>query len=152
RPAWGVILVGLSLALNSHAQIGPVSASAQSDIASIIDVKNSFSAGEKKLSTNLAFASRQAQGKPVGAAAGLINPNIGDSRGMVSVVISGAASPDLLNDITARGGSVEAVAPSNDRIEATIPLLQLEGLAARSDVGSIRQPPLKRTNVGSLNT
>jgi hypothetical protein len=151
-PALAAIIVALSLALNSYAQNGPVSASVERDITSIIDVKNSFSTGEKRLSTNLAFASRQAQGKSVGAAASFINPNIAAPGSMVKVVIRGTVCPDLLNEIAARGGSVEAVAPSNDRIEATVPLIQLEGLASRSDVGSIRQPPLKWTNVGSLNT
>jgi Subtilase family len=151
-PVLAAIVAALSLTSNSSAQNGPVSAAVEQEIASIIDVKNSFSPGEKRLSTNLAYASRQAQGKPVGAAAAFISPDFADPETMVKVVIRGTASTDLVNDIEARGGSVEAVAPSNDRIEATVPLVELEGLAARADVGSIRQPPLRTTNVGSLNT
>ena len=129
-----------------------ISDSVKNQIAQIIALKDSFSTGEKKLSSNLALASRQAHSKPVGAAAPFVNPNIADRKGMVRVVIRGASSPALLKEITARGGHVDAVAPSNERIEATVPLMQLEGLAARPEIGSIRQPPQARTNVGSLTT
>jgi len=71
---------------------------------------------------------------------------------MVQVVIRGNASQALLNEIASRGGKVDAVAPSKDRIEAKVPLTQLEGLASRNDVGSIRQPPRVKHNIGSLCT
>jgi len=148
------VLVALAalVAVPAFAQQRPISNSAKNQIEQILAVKESFSAGEKKLSSNLVFASRQANGKSLGAAINLASPNVGATNGLVQVVIRGNATPELLKDIAARGGKVDAVAPSHDRIEAKIPLLQLEALATRSDVGSIRQPPRARTNAGSLTT
>jgi subtilisin family serine protease len=151
-PALAFLIVGSLFAVSGYAQTDSISDSAQNDIASIMDVKDSFSTGEQKLSSTLAFASRQATGKPVGAAASLIDPASADPTRMVVVSISCTATPDLQNEIVARGGSVQAVSPSNDRIEATVPLVQLEGLASRSDVGSIRQSAIKTTNIGSLTS
>lgn len=145
-------IVVLSSAVIGSAQAPSISSAVEREIASIVDVKNSFTAGEKRLSTSLVYASRQAHGKSVGAAASFINPAMANAESSVKVVIRGTASSDLLNEIAARGGSVEAVAPSNDRIEATLPLLQLEGLASRTDIISIRPPSLRTTNVGSLST
>lgn len=146
-----LLSVAASAAAPAFAQ-NRVSDSAREQMAQIVAMKNSFSVGEKKLSSNLALASRQAHSRSVGAAASLMNPNVADRNGMVRVVIFATSSPELLSNIATRGGHVDAVAPSNDRIEATVPLLQLEGLAARADVRSIRQPPHARTNAGSLTT
>ena len=148
------LLLGFAalVAIPAFAQQQPISNSVKNQISQILAVKDSFSAGEKKLSSNLAFASRQAHGKSLGTAPSLAAPNIAGTDGRVQVVIRGNANPELLSNIAARGGKVDAVAPSKDRIEARVPLLQLEGLATRPDVGSIRQPPRARTNAGSLTT
>jgi len=151
-PALLSTVLALILSLDSYAQSGPVSAAVARDIASIIDVKNSFSPGETRLSTNLVYASRRAQGKSVGAAGAFINPNGMNSGNAVKVVIRCTPSPALLKDIVDRGGSVESLASATDRIVATVPLRQLEALASRTDVSSIRQPALMSTNVGSLTT
>src|SRR3982751_1883532 len=116
-----------------------VSDSVKGQITEILKVKSSFSAGEKKLSSNLAFAERKVQSKPLGKAANLAQTNVAGTDGLVKVVIRGNATPQLLADIANRGGKVDAVAPSKDRVDARMPLTQLEGLASRSDVGSIRQ-------------
>ena len=152
KSGFAVIIIASSLALTGFAQTDQISESAQRDIASIVDVKRSFSAGERKLSSNLVFSSRLAEGKPVGAAAGLIDPDIAVPGKVLKVVIKGSASAELLAGIAAHGGTVDAVSPGNDRIEASVPLTELEGLASLSDVKSIRQAPLKWTNVGALNT
>ena len=74
-PAFASIIIVLAFALTGYAQTDPISAYVQRDIASIVDAKKSFSTGEKKLSSHLAFASRQAQGKSGGkAAAAFIDP------------------------------------------------------------------------------
>lgn len=124
----------------------------KAQIAAILRVKQSLSAGEKKLSSSLVFASRHALAKPLaGVPESVIGPKQ-DTHALMQVVVRGTASAKLLSEIAARGGHVDAVAPSNDRIEAKVPLDQLEGLATRPDVGSIRQPPHVRTNIGSLTS
>jgi hypothetical protein len=142
-------VVLLVLPVIGNAQVADAT---KKQMADIIALKNSFSAGEKKLSSNLAFASRKAQSKPVGHATNLVAANVADADGTVQVVIRGQATAALLADIGARGGKVLAVAPSKDRIEARLPLTALEGLASRSDVGSIRQPPRVKHNFGSVTT
>jgi len=129
-----------------------VSNSVKGQISDILAIKGSFSAGEKKLSSNLAFASRKAQAKPLGKAANLVRGNVAGADGLVRVVIRGKATPQLLADIAGRGGRVDAVAPSKDRIDARMPLTQLEGLSSRPDVDSIRQPPQVKLNFGSVTT
>ena len=145
------LAVAVLLVVPAFAQ-GQISNSATMQIAQVVALKASLSASEQKLSSNLVFASRRAQGKQLGAAASLTNPNVADATGMVPVVVRGTVSPELLKDIAVRGGRVDAIAPSNDRVEAAVPLAQLEGLAGRSDVGSIRERPHVRTNAGSLTT
>ena len=126
-----------------------VTAAGQAQIAQLLALKDSLSVGEQKLSHGLAFASRQVHGKTLGPAAKLVDQAI-SAKTSVPVVIRGTASKDLLDYIAARGGTVKTVAPSNDRIEASMPVGELEDLAARSDVGSIRRPPQVKLNTGSL--
>ncbi len=126
-----------------------VTAEGQAQIAQLLALKDSFSVGEQKLSHGLVFASRQVHGKTLGPAAKLVDQAI-SAKTSLQVVIRGTASKDLLDYIAARGGTVKAVAPSNDRIEASMPVGELEALATRSDVGSIRRPPQVKLNTGSL--
>jgi len=126
-----------------------VTAAGQAQIAQLLALKDSFSVAEQKLSHGLAFASRQVHGKKLGPAAKLVDQAI-SAKISVPVVIRGTASKDLLDYIAARGGTVKTVAPSNDRIEVSMPVGELEDLAARSDVGSIRRPPQVKLNTGSL--
>lgn len=142
----------LSLVLLPAVGRAQVSNSVKAQITDILKVKSSFSAAEKKLSSNLAFAERKVQSKSLGRVANLAQPNVAGSDGLVKVVIRGNATPQLLTDIKNRGGRVDAVAPSKDRIDARMPLTQLEGLASRSDVGSIRQPPQVKHNFGSVSS
>lgn len=129
-----------------------MSETAKAQIAAIVKVKQSLSAGEKKLSSGLVFSSRQALGKPLaGVPATLLRPKL-DAHALVQVVVRGTAAADLLNEIAARGGHVDAVAPSRDRIEAKVPVDQLEGLAAHRDVTAIRTPPRVRKSIGSLTS
>jgi hypothetical protein len=128
-----------------------VTSAGQAQIAEFLAFKDSFTAGEAKLANGLALVSRQARGKDLGPAAKFANKTLAPTTSL-TVVIRGAASKDLLEYITAHGGKVNAVAPSNDRIEASMPAAELEDLAARSDVGSVRRPPQVKLNTGSLCT
>ena len=72
RCFFALSVVIVSLALPSYAETTPeaggVTDSVRQEIADILQLKDSFSDGEKKLSTNLAFASRRALGKTIGGA------------------------------------------------------------------------------------
>src|SRR4051812_49289073 len=72
-----------------------VTAAGQAQIAELLALKDSFSAGEQKLSHVLPFASRQVHGKRLGPAENLVDQSI-TAKTSVPIVIRGTASKDLL--------------------------------------------------------
>ncbi len=147
------VVAMVSLSLPAFAQL---SDSVQRQISDVLQFKDSLSPAEQKLSTNLLFASRNAQGKPAGVATDVAGTSISPDQAMVRVAIrtsaEGKGSGVILKAIQAAGGQVDAVSPSNDLIEATVPVNQLENLAARPAVASIREPGRPHANVGVLTT
>lgn len=145
----------LSLSIPGFAETAPasdaLSDAVKQQITDVLQMKDSFTDGEKKLSTNLVLASRQLQGKSTGLPRDGSRAKM-DTGALIRVAIRGSVSNRLLRAIDAAGGAVDAVAPSNDLVEARVPVAALEGLATRADVGSIRQPAIARTNAGSLTT
>ena len=61
-----------------------------------------------------------------------------DANGMVSVDIEATVTDDLLARIAAVGGTVSGSWPAYDSVRASLPVLQLETVAASGDVRSIR--------------
>lgn len=60
-----------------------------------------------------------------------------DTNGMVSVDIEATVTPDLLASISAAGGTVDGSWPAFHAIRATLPVIQLETVAASPAVRSI---------------
>ena len=60
-----------------------------------------------------------------------------DANGMVSVDIEATVTPDLLASITAAGGTVAGSWPAYNSVRATLPVIQLETVAASPAVRSI---------------
>ena len=61
-----------------------------------------------------------------------------DANGRVSVDIKATVTDDLLARIAAAGGTVSGAWPAYDSVRASLPVLQLETVAASGDVRSIR--------------
>jgi hypothetical protein len=72
--------------------------------------------------------------------------------GQVSVDVRGTVSPDLVADIERRGGRVIASSAPDQLIQAVVPVLAVEALAARPDVTAIVESAMPRTNVGAVTT
>ena len=129
-----------------------ISDSARQQIASILDTKKTFTPAEQKMSSNLIFKSRAAAGKPLGAAAGIIDTTKAQASTMVQVDIGGHVSSALVQRIEANGGKVGDVSETFGRISATIPLKNIPAVAGHSDVKWIREAARPRKNVGALTS
>lgn len=124
-----------------------ISDNAMKQIAGILALKETFTAPEKKMSSNLIFADRQARGMDIGPMNGLVSTQR-MSGGMVEVEIRANVSDQLLEQITAEGGKVKS--HSADTIRARIPLHVLHLIAADPSVQSIREPSRLQQNAASL--
>jgi hypothetical protein len=136
----------MAAAFSGLSLIGPAAAqeigdSALQQMAALLREKESRTGPLQKLSSSLVYAIRADQGVTI---AGI--PNFGeagsslnvDSRYGVLVNISASVSPVLLSEIQQAGGRVIYASAERGAIRARIPLAAVTGLAARSDVFSIR--------------
>lgn len=143
-------LAMLSTAVSGSAQEAPgISDAARQQIAEILALKDSFSPAEQKLTSNLAFASRRARGLPAGPVVSELRSFVG---GMVDVEIKATISDKLLARIAALSGKVKMQLPKFNFVRATVPLSTLHLLAEEPEVISIREPSLRKTNVGAVTT
>ena len=143
-----VSLSQISIAQSSNA----ISDSARQQMASIMDAKKTFTPAEQKMSSNLIFKSRAAAGKPVGAAAGIIDPTKATASTMVQVDIGGRVSSALLQRIEANGGRIGDVSEKFGRVNATIPLKNIPAVASHADVKWIREAARPIKDVGALTS
>ena len=128
-----------------------ISDQALKQIGEILALKQSFNAAEKKMSSNLSFANRQARGIGIGTMGRLLDTRrIKD--GMVEVDIHGQVSDQLVDLITANGGQVKKQWAKFGEIRAIIPLEKIHLIAAESSVRAINEPPMKIHNVGSTTS
>src|SRR3978361_454981 len=139
-----ILPLGIALALQgaASAQLAP---SAEKQIQEIYAFKKSLTASEKKMSSNLALASRIARGVDVGNLAHFVSPLPRDSQGRFEVEIRGYLSPGLLNSPAMKGAEqVNDVVPAGafrtGHLRAHLKETDLQALAASSDVVSISEP------------
>jgi len=138
--AFGVL--GLALLLNSPAIAQDISQSAMQQIADIQAAKDSFTAAQQKIDSNLVFAALAARGDPsVQSFTSAISTQGMDSAGNVTVDIRGTASPALSGAIALVGGTVLDNSVQFGLTHAIVPLWALETLAAREDVFNIQAAP-----------
>jgi uncharacterized repeat protein (TIGR01451 family) len=156
RIGWTCRLLGclwLGAAAGASAAIEDLSTSALTQIQSLLSDKTNRTPAQLKLDSHLIYAARQAVGQPPApgvpalALSGLVPVN-----GRVRVDFDATVSPDLLEDIAQRGGTVRSSAPQFRFVQADVPLDQLEALAQRSDVAFIRREVRALTSVGALTT
>jgi hypothetical protein len=145
----GALTLVLSMSISLHAVAqGQVSPQVVQQIQAIQSVKASFTPGQQKMGSGLAFGVLAGANDPRVAGIAAITPLSGNVR----VAISGTVGPDLLNAIAAAGGSVEAQNAQFGKLIATLPASALESIAARSDVLSVRTPSRAHTNAGLVTS
>jgi hypothetical protein len=129
-----------------------ISDSAAAQIADILNTKMQFTAVQQKIDSALVFAAMKARGE-LGAqplTASLASADT-DANGAVVVDITGAAS-EIETQVNAVGGQVIASSPEFGSVRASVPLLNLEELAASAAVTSISRQETARLNVGALTS
>jgi hypothetical protein len=160
----GAGVFALLLSASLWAQEG-ISAEAQQQIATIMSIKASFNAAQKKMDSNLALGLlAAAKDARVASIEGAIAPLQTTSTAVesfaksgrvverVNVEISGNVSEDLIASINGAGGTILHVSTRFGAITASLPVANIEGIAGRSDVKQVRTGGHKHTNVGSLTT
>jgi hypothetical protein len=132
-------------------QAKPLSASARTNaeqqISALMDDKAHWTKGQSKLDTQLIFHARLKKTGMVHPAAPKLRPALKpETDGRIKVDIKGTVTPELLAAIKAAGGTIESSLPTYHFIRALLPIENMEGLAARSDVDFIQPEQKARQN------
>ncbi|MFN8017205.1 MAG: Ig-like domain-containing protein [Acidimicrobiales bacterium] len=126
-----------------------ISPEAAKQIEAIEAEKQSRTPAEQKVDSNLLYAVNEAETGEAVPGAPHLESTTDVSSGRVEVDIDATVSGGLLRAIRAGGGSVAAAVPGFDAVRATVPLGQVEALAARPDVQGIRPADEATTNRAS---
>ena len=117
----------------------------------ILATKDSFSADETKVSSNLVLAGRKALAQPIAGSYGLID-RTNMTGGNVTVKITAPVKESILSLIADNGGTVLQTTKQYDEIMAQVPLTALAAIAAHPLVRAIDEPDGFTTNVGAVTT
>ena len=146
----------LAASADVHAlSAAPLSAKAQAraetQIAAVIKDKEARTPAQKKLDSHLIYAAREAADGQAFKALPQFRSNVKlGGKGRVVVEIKGTITPELLEAIAAQGGKVVESYPASGLVRVKMPVLNLEGLAARPEVQFIGLPPKRVVHAGSV--
>lgn len=141
------LLIASSIAQNPSG----ISDHALQQIADVLAQKRTFTNAEKKMSSDLVFAGRQARGVDIGPMAGLLRTN-SLKDGLAQVEIKAQVSGPLLAKIESLGGHVGNYSQEFGYIRAEIPPDRLHIIAAEPSVRWIDEPVSIGHAVGSVTT
>ena len=131
-------------AVTAHAQ--ELSKAVTDQIASLEDEKASRTPAQQKMDSQLIYAARMSRGLAVTSKVQTLDVTIPESGdGGVLVDITADVTPELLQQITDAGGTVQSSFPALRAIRASLPLDQIEGVAASSAVQTIRPADIAYT-------
>ncbi len=151
-PLLAAVAVTLSLSLSAVAQ-SAFSPAVSAQIAAIQQVKQNLTPAQKKMDSGLAFAAVGQKNPATTSSFATLMPKVAvTSNGKVDVVIKGQVSPALLQAIQKAGGDVVYQSSRFNSIRATVPMANVESIAARSDVTRVGRAPLARTSVGATTS
>lgn len=132
------------------------SESAAQQMRTLLQDKESRTAVQGKLSSQLWYALQASRGQAMAAmpevyasATDAVKPG---ASGLVKVTVRATVSDALKARIAALGGSVQYAAANNQSMVATVPLSAVERLAASPMVQRISPAEMARTNVGALTS
>ena len=144
---WFALLLGVNCAV--LADVDGLSTNVLVQIQALQQEKASFTPAEQKMDSQLVFAFKQSQNLPIanGAVPQLVIAAQA-TNGMMLVDITGNVTPELLAQIVQFGGSIKNSFVQFHAIRASIPLSQLEAVAALSDLKFIRAalPPMNKSD------
>jgi subtilisin family serine protease len=120
---------------------------ARQQIQALMADKAQWNKTQQKLDSQLIFAARLKASGIVHPAAPKLRPSMtAEADGRFKVEIKGTVTPELLAAIQAAGGTIISSLPSYHVLQATLPVENIEAIAARDDVIFIRPPPKARHN------
>lgn len=130
------------LAATALAQPQQIAPQAQRQIAALFAEKVSRTPAQRKMSSRLVHAAKVLRGQPVHPDFPTL-PNAlrsarVDARNFVEVDITANVTPELLSAIAVMGGAVTHSFKEYNAIRASLPLVAVEQLAARSEVRQVR--------------
>jgi subtilisin family serine protease len=138
----------LSLAL-APAFAGDIADSAKQQIAQIMAIKKTFSPAMQKMDSTTVFALLRSRGALPAWMNNIIDAN---NTGFVDVEIGANASPSFRDYVASLGGTIRNANRNNDVLIASIPLANLESIAARPEVKSVSRIGLFTLNAGALTS
>ena len=131
--------------------VDQISVKALFEMREILETKDSFTANEQKVSSNLVLATRKALAQPIAGSNGIIDrTNI--TAGMATIQIKAKALNTVEALIAANGGTVIETCKPYKQITAQVPLTALPTLAASPSVLTIDEPDAFTTNVGAVTS
>ncbi len=121
--------------------------SALRQIQSLINEKESRSAAQKKLDSQLIYAARQNRGEAITSELRTLDVNVNiDSKGLIPVDIKATVSNNLIDTITSLGGEIIFVAKQYRSVTARVPLQAIESIAGLNEVQFIYPADQARTH------
>ena len=124
-----------------------ISDTARRQMADVLTVKSSLNRSQRKLSSNLIFASMKARNQSTGAIPEtFIQKNLTDAADGVVVEVTANSVSAAMTQINAVGGTILSNSATGTVIRARVPLLSLETVAASNAVRTIRTPSRVKTN------
>ncbi|HKP72549.1 MAG TPA: S8 family serine peptidase, partial [Pyrinomonadaceae bacterium] len=130
-----------------NVQTEQISESARLQIESLIRDKQSRTPTQRKIDSQLLYATKQKKGIPVSDAVTTLDLNVEvDDSGRTLVDIRAKVTKSVLNLIKQSGGTVVSYFKQYDSIRADLPLEALESIAAQPEVRFIRPADVPKFN------
>jgi uncharacterized repeat protein (TIGR01451 family) len=153
KAAFATLLLLAALSARSALGVSGISSNALQQISALIAEKDTRTAAQLKIDSQLLYALKQSRGQPMATGVPTLQflPTP-DSNGLYEVDIDATVSSNLLAAITQGGGTNVSSVPQFDAIRARIPLPLTEQLAARPDVRYIHVAEQEHHNTGSVDS
>ena len=151
--SFGSLLVLISVSVTPLAA-QQIRDTAKQQIADILRVKRSLNHNQRKLSSDLNFASMKARHLSLVSIPNSLTSSsrVSEAGGGVLVDIKANSLPAAMTRVTAVGGTILSASSTGAIIRARIPLLSMELVAASDAVRTIRTPSLAVANHVRLNS
>ena len=144
---------GSAQAHSSNAVGGKISESALRQIEALMAEKAARSPSQNKVDSQLLYARKLSRHEPIAEGLDTLRVELErDPADRVWVDIKADVSDELLADIRQRGGNILNSFAQYQAIRAAVPLDEIEGLAARTDVVFIGPAVKMSVNTGSVNS
>ena len=143
-----LVIVGISMAKATAQSTStqPIPQTAAKQIQALVQEKLSRTQGQRKISSSLLYALKAKRGDALIRSIPSLSTAVrfrADNKVRVDIKTISPVTPDLVQQIKATGSEVLFSSPSYNRIQAFVPVTQVENIASLPAVRTIRQhlPP-----------